>query len=899
MPSSRKSTPPLQLPHDELDRPFDPARVEARWYAHWMDLDLFRARPGSRRRPYTISIPPPNITGSLHMGHALIYTLQDIVIRRQRMRGFDTLWLPGTDHAGIATQMVVERALEAEGTSRQALGRERFEERAWKWKEEYGSRNIAQLRRLGCSCDWSRERFTLDEGLSRAVREAFVRLYEDGLIYRGLYVVNWCPRCRTALSDLEVVHEETAGKLYQIRYPLIGGGGEIPVATTRPETLLGDTAVAVHPEDPRYAAAVGRRVRLPVLGREIPVVADAWVDRAFGTGAVKVTPAHDPNDFKLAQRHGLPAVRVIDESGSMTPEAGPYAGLDRFECRRQIVDSLAREGLLIRTEDHTHAVGHCQRCGTVVEPFLSSQWFVKIAPLAAPAIQAVRDGGIRFIPEMWSKTYFEWMENVHDWCISRQLWWGHRIPAWHCERCAEVVVARQAPVRCPRCKGELTQDPDVLDTWFSSGLWPFSTLGWPDRTPDLRRYYPTTALITGFDIIFFWVARMIMMGLKFTGKVPFREVYFSGLVRDAQGQKMSRTKGNVIDPMQVMERYGTDAVRLTLAMLASPGSDIPLAEERMEGYRAFANKLWNAGRFVITNLRPGDPSGRLPRTLSRVDLWILQGLEQLKRDVNEALDAFRFDQAAHALYHFVWHQFCDWYIELVKPALLHRDAAGEPARAAARSRAVLLHVLDEVLRLLHPFMPYITEEIWQRLPHSGSALAAARYPAPRRARGAAPAQRAAREMAEVLELVTRIRHVRAGSNIDPGRRVELRLKAADKARRKLLEEVIPHIAHLARCARVEMVERLDEGGAAARGVAQGVEFAIPLEGLLDLGAEQARLRREIERLTRDLAAHERKLGSQDFLSRAPGEVVARTRNVFSELKEKKERLEQTLRQMGE
>jgi valyl-tRNA synthetase len=543
-------------------------------------------------------------------------------------------------------------------------------------------------------------------------------------------------------------------------------------------------------------------------------------------------------------------------------------------------------------------VGHCQRCATVSEPFLSSQWFVKISPLAKPALQAVRDGSIRFIPEMWSKTYFEWMENVHDWCISRQLWWGHRIPAWHCGRCAEIVVARQAPARCPRCAGDVTQDPDVLDTWFSSGLWPFSTLGWPGRTPDLRRYYPTTTLITGFDIIFFWVARMIMMGLKFTGKVPFREVYFSGLVRDAQGQKMSRTKGNVIDPVQVMDRYGTDAVRFTLAMLASPGSDIPLAEERMEGYRAFANKLWNAGRFVITNLRPGDGAVRLPRTLSRVDHWILQGLEQVTRDVNAALDAFRFDQAAHALYHFIWHQFCDWYIELVKPALLQREAAAKPGRAAARSRAVLLHVLDQVLRLLHPFMPYITEELWQRLPHSGPALAAARYPAPRTGRTASRAARAAREMAEVLELVTRIRHVRAGSNIDPGRRIELQLRAGQKARRLLLEEEMPHIAHLARCTRVELVDRLDEGGTAARGVAQGVEFAIPLEGLLDMGAEQARLRREIERLARDLAAHERKLESPDFLARAPGEVVARTRGVFNELKEKKERLEQTLRQMG-
>ncbi len=857
----------------------------------WMELDLFRARPGSRRKPWSMSIPPPNITGSLHMGHALIYTLQDIVARRRRMQGADVLWLPGTDHAGIATQMVVERALESEGEGRLAIGRRRFEERAWRWKEEYGGRNVAQLRRLGCSCDWSRERFTLDEGLSRAVREAFVRLHEEGLIYRGQYIVNWCPRCRTALSDLEVVHEETAGKLYVIRYPGLEGAGDVLVATTRPETLLGDSGVAVHPEDARYADRVGRRVRLPVLGRAIPVVADAWVDREFGTGAVKITPAHDANDFKVAQRHALPAVRVIGEDGRMTAEAGPYAGLDRFEARKRIVERLREEGLLVEVREHPHALGRCQRCTTPVEPFLSTQWFVRIAPLAAPAIEAVRDGRIRFIPDMWSKTYFEWMENVHDWCISRQLWWGHRIPAWHCRACAEVTVAREAPARCPRCAGEVEQDPDVLDTWFSSGLWPFSTLGWPDGTPDLRRYYPTAALITGFDIIFFWVARMIMMGLKFTGEAPFREVYFSGLVRDAQGQKMSRTRGNVIDPMQVIERYGCDAVRFTLAVLASPGSDIPLSEERMEGYRTFVNKLWNAGRFVLSNLPAGEPLPRLkPRSLSRLERWILDGLERLRREVNEALEAYRFDQASNALYHFVWHQFCDWYIELAKPAL--QAGGGE----AARARAVLVRVMETVLALLHPFMPFVTEELWQRLPARASALAAAPYPKAGRSR---PPARAALEMDQVLELVTRIRHVRAESNIDPARRVAVRLCPADRRTRALLEDCRAHIAHLARLSSVDIVKRLDGAGAAARGVAQGVEFAIPLEGALDLESERGRLRREIERLGRDLLAHERKLESADFLSRAPAAVVEKTRAVSAELRDKKERLEHTLRQIGE
>jgi valyl-tRNA synthetase len=651
--------------------------------------------------------------------------------------------------------------------------------------------------------------------------------------------------------------------------------------------------VAVHPEDPRYASAVGRRVRLPVLGRDIPVVADAWVDREFGTGAVKVTPAHDPNDFKVAQRHGLPAVRVIDEAGKMTAEAGPFAGLDRSECRARIVERLRQDGLLLDVKDHAHAVGRCQRCRTPVEPFLSTQWFVKVAPLAAPAIEAVEEGRIRFIPEMWSKTYFEWMNNLHDWCISRQLWWGHRIPAWHCQACAHIEVAREALGRCPRCGGRVEQDPDVLDTWFSSALWPFSTLGWPDDTPDLRRYYPTSTLITGSDIIFFWVARMIMMGLKFTGQVPFREVYFSGLVRDAQGQKMSRTRGNVIDPVQVIERYGTDAVRFTLAVMASPGSDLPLSAERMEGYRAFANKLWNAGRFVIMNLRGDEAAARVRGgDLSLVDRWILEGLGRLTGEVNEALDAYRFDQAAQALYQFIWHEFCDWYIELVKPVLTGEDSASP---AAARSRAVLVRVLDGVLRLLHPFMPFITEELWQRLPRSAKALAAARYPAGRAGRRPG---RASRDMEQVLDLITRVRNVRAENNIDPGRRVELRLRVAGRRHRALLESCRAHIQHLARCTRLVFVDRLDLEGPAARGVATGVEFAIPLAGLLDVAAEQGRLKREIDKLERELAAHQRKLASAEFLSRAPAEVVARTRALAAELSEKKERLEITLRQLS-
>ncbi|MEE9219121.1 MAG: valine--tRNA ligase [Acidobacteriota bacterium] len=888
-PSARKPS----LQPTQLSKAFEPGQIEPRWYEHWLELKLFQARPRSRSKPYTIAIPPPNVTGSLHMGHALIYTLQDIVIRRRRMQGYDVLWIPGTDHAGIATQLMVERALEAEGTSREQLGREGFLKRAWAWKEEYGGRVLSQLRALGCSCDWSRLRFTLDDGLSHAVREAFVRLHQEGLIYRGQYIVNWCPRCQTALSDLEVTHEETAAKLYRIRYPLVQGGGEIVVATTRPETMLGDTAVAVHPDDERYASLIGKRVRLPVLGREIPVIADSWVQRQFGTGAVKVTPAHDPNDFKLGQRHALESVQVMDEEGRMTAEAGPFAGLDRFECRARLIDRLRQDGLLISTEDHSHALGHCQRCRTIVEPFLSQQWFVRVAPLAQPAIEAVRRGRIRFIPEMWSKTYFEWMNNLHDWCISRQLWWGHRIPAWHCRSCAHIEVACQAPARCPRCGGGLEQDPDVLDTWFSSALWPFSTLGWPERTADLKRYYPTTAMITGFDIIFFWVARMIMMGLKFTGEVPFREVYFSGLVRDAQGQKMSKTRGNVIDPLDVLKRYGTDAVRFTLASQASPGSDIPLAEERMEGYRAFANKLWNAARFVLLNLQGDEHRIRFRRAdLILADRWILDGLARTTREVNEALDSYRYDQAANAIYHFVWHQFCDWYIELVKPSLTGSESR---TRAAARSRAVLLRVLDDILRLLHPFMPYITEDLWQRLPGSRGALAGARFP---RTPPSGKQDRTAHQFEKVIELITRVRHVRAENNIDPGRRIQLLVKVARHRQRTLFVANQDHVLHLARCEQVRFVDSLESVGAAARGVAGEAEFAIPLEGVLDLAAEQRRLSREIDRLVRDMEAQSRKLSSQDFLSKAPAAVIARTRNTFNQMTEKKARLEATLRHLS-
>ncbi|MEE8131247.1 MAG: valine--tRNA ligase, partial [Vicinamibacterales bacterium] len=656
----------------ELTKVFEHAKVDPKWYAYWEDLEAFRADPSSGRPPFSMVLPPPNVTGWLHIGHALNQTLPDIMARWKRMQGYDVLWLPGTDHAGIATQNVVEQQLAAEGKTRHDLGREAFEARVWEWVKRSHGTITSQMRKLGSSVDWSRERFTLDESLSRAVRRVFVSLYREGLIYRGTYLVSWCPRCRTALSDLEVTHRDTKGKLYHVQYSYVDGTGTVTVATTRPETMLGDTAVAVHPDDDRYRALVGQTVELPVVGRHIPVVADKFVDPAFGTGAVKVTPAHDPNDFEIGQRHQLPQVSVIDEDGRMTADAGPYAGQDRFAARAALLAQLEAEGRLVGVEDHVHAVGHCQRCGTVVEPLLSTQWFVKITPLAERAIEVVQQGQTTFVPENWTKTYNDWMMNIHDWCISRQLWWGHRIPAWHCDACGEIVVAEETPTTCS-CGGALRQDTDVLDTWFSSGLWPFSTLGWPESTVDFQRYYPTTLLMTAHDIIFFWVARMMMLGVKFADSVPFEKVYITSLVRDAHGQKMSKSKGNVVDPLELIAEIGADAFRFTLAALASPGMDISLSEGRLRGYRQFINKIWNASRFVLMNLpptlreRPAVPPGR---ELELIHRWMLHRTSELAEELHTALEEFRFDVAADRLYHFFWHEYADWYIELVKPRLL-------------------------------------------------------------------------------------------------------------------------------------------------------------------------------------------------------------------------------------
>ena len=876
----------------EIDREYRPENVEQAWIRRWEDAGIFVAQPDSGKAPFCMVIPPPNVTGQLHAGHVLVYTLHDVVARWRRMVGRDVLWLPGMDHAGIATQTVVERELKQQGQTRQELGRERFEEKVWEWKANYGGKITAALRQLGSSVDWTRERFTLDEGLSRAVRAVFVRLYKEGLIYRDHYIVNWCPGCRTAISDLETDYKPIAGKLYTIRYPAADDGGpDVRIATTRPETLLGDTGIAVHPDDDRFRGHVGKSVQVPLTGRVVPILADDFVDPEFGTGAVKVTPSHDPNDFEAGRRLDLPQMVVIDEGGKMTQAAGAYAGLDRFEARERVVADLKDRQLLLEVKPHQHAVGHCQRCDTMIEPLASTQWFVRIQPLAAPAIEAVEQGRTRFVPETWAKTYFEWMRNIHDWCISRQLWWGHRIPAWYCDACDKTIVEEQDPENCEGCGGELRRDPDVLDTWFSSALWPFSTMGWPESTRDLEFYYPTQLLITGHDIIFFWVARMMMMGLKFMGDVPFREVYIHGLVRDAQGKKMSKSKGNTVDPAEIHARYGTDAVRFTMAILAAPGNDIPLAPERMEGYRAFANKLWNACRFVLMKVGDGKPRSFAEEDLSLADRWVLSRTEATLREVDAAMEAFRFDRAADTLYHFVWHQVCDWYIEFAKPDM---GQNADPARGATTA-AVLLEVLATVMRLLHPLMPFITEELWQKLPNADGLLAASTWPT-RQPRREDPA--AERDVALLQDVIAKVRNLRAEANIDPGRRIEVRLVAGRAEDAELLRAQAGLVAALVRGERIEVVEGLDDGLVAARGVVRDVQIAVPLEGLLDFDVERGRLERELDKISSELEGRTRKLGNASFVERAPAEVVQRERALREDLAERKQRLEQNLAILG-
>jgi valyl-tRNA synthetase len=859
----------------EIADRYDPSIVESRWYREWESRGLFRADVASTKKPYSIVIPPPNVTGSLHMGHAFTFTLQDVLIRYKRMDGFNALWLPGTDHAGIATQNVVERQLAAEGKTKEDLGREAFIARVWKWKEESGGTITTQLRRLGASCDWSRERFTMDEGLSRAVREAFARLWEEGLIYQGDYIVNWCPRCQTALSDLEVEREDRDAEFVYIKY------GPLTLGTVRPETKLGDTGVAVHPKDKRYAKYVGKTLEIQsVQGPvQIRVVADAAVDPKFGTGVVKVTPGHDPTDFEIGKRHGLPVRTVIGLDGKMTALAGKYAGMDRFEVRKKIVEDMQALGLIDRIQPYRHAVGLCYRCKTVVEPLISKQWFVRIKPLAEPAIKAARSGRMRIVPREWARNYFHWMENIRDWCISRQLWWGHRIPVWYCDEHG-AHVSRTDLTKCPTCGGPVRQDPDVLDTWFSSGLWPFSTFGWPESTPDLKTFYPTSCLVTGFDIIFFWVARMAMLGLKFMGEVPFRDVYIHALVRDAEGQKMSKSKGNVVDPLTIMDKYGTDAFRFTLTALAAQGRDIILSEERIEGYRNFANKIWNAARFVLTNLEGYDPALARKGKPSVADRWIVSRLAAATVAVRKALDAYRFNDAASAVYQFIWSELCDWYLEIAKRSLYQ----SEDPLARAVTQRTLVETLETTLRLLHPFMPFISEEIWQRLPREGGAktiapesIMVAAFPkAGRKGRDAA----AEREMAPVIGVVNAIRTVRSESRISPAVELAVTVKCpAEEAAR--LRAAVPLIGALAR-ASVQVDPKAARPPQSAHAMADGVDVFVQLQGVVDVAAERARLQKEIEKARKETTFLEGKLGRPDFVERAPAEVVARDRERLAE-----------------
>jgi valyl-tRNA synthetase len=875
----------------ELAKAYEPKAVEDRWYREWERGGFFHAVAPTEREPYSIVIPPPNITGVLHMGHALNNTLQDILCRWKRMSGFSVLWMPGTDHAGIATQNVVERQLASEGTSRHEIGREAFVERVWQWKAESGGKIIGQLKRLGASCDWERERFTMDEGLSKAVREVFVRLYEDGLIYRDNRLINWCPRCHTALSDIEVEHEEQKGNLWYLRYPVVGSDRYLVVATTRPETMLGDTAVAVNPADERYRDLIGGHVVLPLLQRHIPIIADEYVDMEFGTGVVKITPAHDFNDFEVGKRHNLDRINVFDESGIINAAGHQYEGLDRFAARKKILSDLEDAGLLEKIVDHTLAVGGCYRCKTVVEPYMSLQWYVKVGPLAEKAIAAVREGLTRIVPLQWENTYFEWMENIRDWCISRQIWWGHRIPAWYCDHCGHVTVSKEDPTNCAGCgSDEIRQETDVLDTWFSSGLWPFSTMGWPERTEELAVYYPTSCLVTGFDILFFWVARMMMMGLHFMGEVPFRDVYIHALVRDAQGQKMSKSRGNVIDPLVIIDQYGADAFRFTLAAFAAQGRDIKLAEERIAGYRNFANKIWNASRFTLMNLEGFDPErvSLAELQLSNADRWILFRLNAAARDAEDALAGYRFNDAASSLYRFTWSEFCDWYIELVKDDLYK----GAPERKLA-AQYVLWTVLESLLRLLHPFMPFITEEIWQSLPGSRttSSIMTAPYPRPSEewefSEGAA-------EMELVMEAIRGIRNIRGEVEVPPSKEIAAILDCGSDESLHVLKRNEGYIMSLARLSDLAIGINPNRPADAAVQVAGDVQIVVPLKGLVNVEEEEKRLLKEIAKADKDIDFLGRKLENPDFVGRAPAQVVAKEKEKLEEFSNKKKVLLESL-----
>jgi valyl-tRNA synthetase len=917
------------MPHD-LPKSYEPGAIEKRWADYWIKKKLFSVPtpPEGETRPvFTLLLPPPNVTGSLHMGHMFEQTQMDIMVRWHRMRGFLTLWLPGTDHAGIATQLMVERQLAKEGKKRRDLGREKFIERVWEWKRHYGGNILEQMKRLGASVDWDREYFTMDENLSRAVHEVFVRLYEEGLIYRGKYIVNWCPRCETAISDLEVKHEEVAGKLWEIRYPVIGTNEFITVATTRPETMLGDTAVAVNANDERYKHLHGKKVLLPLMNREIPIITDELAQPEFGTGAVKVTPAHDPNDFQAGKRHNLPQIDIMDLNARMNQNAGPYAGLDRYEARKRVLADLQEQGFLVREKDHTLALGKCDRCGTTVEPRLSEQWFLKIKPLADKAIEAVESGEITIAPENYKQIYLNWMRNIYDWCISRQLFWGHRIPAWTCGDCGEVIVAREAPPKCKCGSGKLEQVSDVLDTWFSSGLLPFTTLGWPEKTRDLEVFYPNMLMITGFDILFFWLARMVMFGCHFMRRhhqdvaikkasgewdkkndsVPFRHVYIHALVRDADRQKMSKTKGNVVDPLDIIQRFGTDATRFTLAAMAAPGTDIAFNENRTEGYRAFANKIWNAARFMFMNLDrikcgadclvhevpPNEKGIRDFIAITVEDRWIVSRFNRVTKEVNDALENFRFHEAANRIYDFFWGEFCDWYLELIKPRL----SEGADKTTAETACANLVTLFDASLRLLHPVMPFITEEIWQAL-HEGQtaqkSIALAPYPQPDEDQYDLPAETS---MAILQDLIVSVRNLRAELKVEPKEKIPIEVFSHDPETWNLIQSGREAIERLANVQAISEVTESRARQTPSRSTAR-FDVRVVYERKIDVTTECERLKKELEKIEKGIASSQRQLGNEQFLAKAPANVVEGLRKQRQELAVLQEKAQSKLAELG-
>src|SRR5712692_3656354 len=924
------------MPH-ELPKAYEPGAIETRWAEYWVREKLFHVEtpaPGDSRPVFTLLLPPPNVTGRLHMGHMLNQTQMDIIVRWHRMCGFITLWLPGTDHAGIATQMMVDRQLRSEGKSRIAMGREKFVERVWEWKKLYGGAILDQMKRLGASVDWDREYFTMDEDLSRAVREVFVRLYEEGLIYRGKYIVNWCPRCETAISDLEVKHEEVPGKLYEIRYPVIGSRESITVATTRPETMLGDTAVAVNEKDERYQHLHGKKVLLPLMNREIPIITDELARPEFGTGAVKVTPAHDPNDFQAGLRHNLPQIEVMDEHAHMNQNAGAYAGLSRHAARERVLADLKAQGFFVGEKDYTIALGKCDRCGTVVEPRLSTQWFIKIKPLAERATEVVENGEITIVPENYKQIYLNWMHNIHDWCISRQLWWGHRIPAWHC-KCGEIIVAREAPAKCSKCgDSELKQDTDVLDTWFSSGLLPFTTLGWPEKTRDQEVFYPTTLLITAYEILFFWVARMIMFGCHFmqdhhqdpaikqasgwgdkkNDSVPFRQVYIHALVRDAERQKMSKTKGNVIDPLDIIERFGTDATRFTLAAMAAPGTDIAFNESRTDGYRKFANKIWNAARFMFMNVDQAQQAGvwsldkwrktaesghagaGIPgfQPVHLEDRWILSRFNRVTQEVGEVLATYRFHEAANLIYDFFWGEFCDWYLELIKPRLMSPN--GSAAESVGLACGNLVSLFEAALRLLHPAMPFITEEIWQAVYDGKPAqksIALAAYPQADEAQIDLVAET---HMAVLQDLIANVRNLRKELKLETKAKVPIQVYAQEPEIRKLIEQNRGAVERLATVESIEFVGTSLAKEAGARSTAR-FDVHVVYEKKIDVGAERARLTKELERIEKEISNGQRQLGNESFLAKAPAQVVEGLRRRGQELQVLRSKTETALNEL--